>query len=87
MLKVMMNLSGKEISQTCSGKFKDLSNSDWGCKYAEAALANDFIAANEYFRPDDSITEVEALKMISQAKNLLIYENENDVNWWDKYIE
>lgn len=38
MLKVMMNLSGKTVTDTCNGDFSDLSSSDWGCKYAQAAL-------------------------------------------------
>lgn len=39
MLKVMMNLSSVEVTEKCEGKFSDLKSSDWGCKYAEAALA------------------------------------------------
>lgn len=70
MLKVMMNLSGKSIATTCSGKFKDLPSSDWGCKYAEAALANGYISANTNFRPNDSVTNIEALKMVMQARNI-----------------
>lgn len=86
-LKVMMNLSGEIVSDTCAERFVDLPNSDWGCKYAEAAFDKGYISGNALFRPDDSVTEIEALKMISQAKNLLLYENENDKNWWDKYTE
>ncbi len=71
MLKVMMNLSGKDVSDTCSGKFSDLSASDWGCKYAEAALENGYIAANQTFRPDDNVTNIEALKMVMQARNIV----------------
>lgn len=40
MLKVMMNLSSVEVGTTCEGKFADLKSSDWGCKYAEAALSS-----------------------------------------------
>lgn len=68
MLKVMINLSGKSLPATCSGKFSDLKSSDWGCRYAEAALANNFIAANASYRPNDTVTQIEALKMIMQAK-------------------
>lgn len=85
----MMNLSGEEISDTCAGKFLDLPSSDWGCKYAEAALAKWFIAANTYFRPNDSVTEVEALKMIMNAKNMYVYElsrSEWSGAWYEKYI-
>lgn len=67
MLKVMMNLSSVEVTDACEGKFSDLPASDWGCKYAEAALAAGFIAANAKFRPNDNVTEAEALKMVMQA--------------------
>ncbi len=70
MLKVMMNLSEKTFSDTCTGKFQDMKSTDWGCKYAEAALANGFIAANQNFRPNDLVTQIEALKMIMQAKGI-----------------
>lgn len=70
MLKVMMNLSEKEVSDTCEWKFQDLNSNDWGCKYAEAALAEWYIAANDTFRPDDSVTQAEALKMIMQARGI-----------------
>jgi len=38
MLKVMMNLSGKTVSNSCATVFTDMTPNDWGCKYAEAAL-------------------------------------------------
>ncbi len=71
MLKIMMNLSELIVVDRCNGQFKDLDASDWGCKYAEAAADVWFIAKNEYFRPDDNVTQIEALKMIMQAKNIV----------------
>lgn len=68
MAKVMMNLSGMEVSETCEGKFSDLTSSDWGCKYAEAALANNFVAANASFNADSNISKWESLKFILSAK-------------------
>ncbi len=68
MLKVMMNLSDVTVPNNCNGSFSDMSSSDWGCKYAEAALGAGFIAANTNFRPDDNVTLIEALKMVMQAK-------------------
>jgi len=70
MLKVAMNISGKEVPETCTGQFSDLDANDWGCKYAEVALANGFIANNDMFRPDDFITNAESLKLILQAKGI-----------------
>jgi hypothetical protein len=69
-MKVVMNLSGLAVSDTCEGKFADLPSSDWGCKYAEAALDAGFIAANSTFRPDDNVSKWEALKMILKSKGL-----------------
>jgi len=81
MLKVMMNLSSVEVTNTCEGKFADLPTTDWGCKYAEAALKAGFIAANTNFRPNDLVSKSEALKMIMQAKNLA---KKDGVEPWQK---
>ncbi|MDA9128924.1 S-layer homology domain-containing protein [Candidatus Gracilibacteria bacterium] len=78
MLKVMMNLSGKTVVDSCTGKFSDLDASDWGCKYAEAALAEGYIAQNATFRPNDEVTQIESLKMIMQAKGI----ERNDADDW-----
>lgn len=83
MLKVMMNLSGKDVPNTCAGNFSDMSSNDWGCKYAEAALTNWYIAANASFRPDDSVTLIEALKMIMQAKGI---ERDDNSDWRAGYV-
>ena len=83
MLKVMMNLSGKNVVDSCAWKFNDISPDDWGCKYAEAALEQWYIAANAKFRPDDNVTQIESLKMIMQAK--WIERNEAE-DWRDWYI-
>ncbi len=77
MLKVLMKLSEKNVPETCSWSFSDLSSQDWGCKYAEAALANGYIAANSTFRPNDLVTQIEALKMIMQGKWIQRHANED----------
>lgn len=69
MLKIVMNLSGKNVPNTCTGKFSDVVN-DWGCKYIEAALSNGFIAKNASFRPDDTITKAESLKLLLGARGI-----------------
>jgi hypothetical protein len=84
MLKVMMNLSSVVVTDTCEGSFSDLPASDWGCKYAEAALKAGFIADNPTFRPKDSVTAAEALKMIMQAKGIAKAEGVND--WKEAYL-
>jgi len=83
MLKVMMNISGKDVPNTCNWDFSDVSSSDWGCKYAEAALREWFIAANAVFRPNDNVTQIEALKMIMQANGL---ERNEASDWRAGYV-
>ena len=82
MLKVMMNLSWKQVIDQCTGKFWDIQSQDWGCKYAEAALSEWFIAANSNFRPNDNVTQIEALKMIMQAKWIQRDENSDWKKWY-----
>ena len=84
MLKVMANLSGVTVTDTCNGDFADLSSSDWGCKYAEAALANGMIAANATFRPDDNVSKSEGLKMVFTARGL---ERNANSDWRAGYVE
>jgi thiol-disulfide isomerase/thioredoxin len=81
-MKIVMNLSGKSVSGTCSNMFSDVAN-DWGCKYIESALANGFIAKNAKFRPNDSITKAESMKLIAQARGLAKVQTTNDwqVDW------
>jgi hypothetical protein len=75
MLKVMMNASQESVSETCTGVFSDLHSDDWGCKYAEAAVRAGFIAENDMFRPNDNVTQAEALKMVMQARGIQRDEN------------
>jgi len=82
-LKVMMNISGNDVPETCNWDFSDLDGNDWGCKYAEAALREWYIAANATFRPNDNVTQIEALKMIMQANG--IERNAND-DWRAGYV-
>jgi len=82
-LKVMMNISWKNVPDSCNGDFSDLNGSDWGCKYAEAALREWYIAANDTFRPNDNVTQIEALKMIMQANN--VQRDQND-DWRAGYV-
>lgn len=79
----MMNISWKNVPDSCNGDFSDLNGSDWGCKYAEAALREWYIAANDTFRPNDNVTQIEALKMIMQANN--VQRDQND-DWRAGYV-
>ena len=84
MLKIMMLLSEKSVSDTCVWLFQDMWSQDWGCKYAETALTAWFISPNLYFRPDDSVTQIEALKMIMQAQN--IEKDSRKSDWKEAYV-
>ena len=81
-MKVVMNLSGKSVADTCNGSFGDVTN-DWGCKYIEAALKNGFIAANPNFRPNDSISKAEAMKLVLKARGIAKAYNTSD--WQNDY--
>jgi len=67
-MKIVMKLSGKKITDTCRGEFSDVDVNDWPCKYIEAALDEGYIAANDTFRPYDFITMTEAMKLVLKAK-------------------
>ena len=83
MMKIVMNLSGKNVPDTCSGSFGDVT-SDWGCKYIETALKNGFIAANPNFRPNDTISRAESMKLILKAKGIDKAYNTSD--WQGDYM-
>ena len=72
--KVMILASDLTLDESCTGQFADLDASDWGCKYAETALAAGMVAANPTFRPDANISKIEALKMAFQARDIERYE-------------
>jgi len=82
MLKILMNISGKEVIDRCLWAFQDITSDDWGCKYAEAAVKQWFIAQNTNFRPNDLVTQIEALKMIMQWKNIV---RDDADDWRDWY--
>ncbi|MDC0506130.1 thioredoxin domain-containing protein [Candidatus Gracilibacteria bacterium] len=82
-MKIVLNLSGKNVTDTCSGEFGDVAN-DWGCKYIEAGLRNGFIAKNASFRPNDSISKAEAMKLILKARGIDKAYNTSD--WQADYM-
>jgi len=82
-MKVVMNLSGKSVSDSCTEEFSDVQN-DWGCKYIESALGYGYIAANTTFRPDDSISKAEAMKLVLKAKGIEKAYNTSD--WQADYM-
>ncbi len=82
MLKIMMNLSWIEVPDSCEWKFSDMDSTDYGCKYAEIALKKKLIAANDTFRPDDSVNQAEALKMIMIVRWISRNENSEWQMWY-----
>ena len=83
-LKVMIRASDLELDESCTGQFDDLPATDWGCKYAETALAAGLIAANPNFRPDANVSKIEALKMAFQARGI---EREDNADWRKGYVK
>ncbi len=81
MLKVMMRMSWLDIVEKCEWKFSDISG--WWCKYAEIALDNWMLAANDSFRPDDNISKIESLKMIFKPIDL---ERDDAIDWREWYV-
>ena len=82
-LKVMILASDLELDESCTGQFADLPATDWGCKYAETALAAGLIAANPNFRPDANVSMIESLKMAFQARDI---EREDNADWRVGYV-
>ena len=82
--KVMIQASDVMLDESCTGQFSDLTATDWGCKYAESALAAGMVAANPTFRPDANVTKIEALKMAFQARALERYESSD---WRVGYVD
>lgn len=73
--KVAANIAGLTPKATCSKSFADVSATvpnTWACGYVEALLDAGLVSANATFRPEDSISKTEALKMMLEAAG---YEN------------
>ena len=82
-MKIIMKLSQVEISDSCREIFIDVTD-DWGCKYIESALEYEYISGNQLFRPNDSVTKTEALKLIFKARN--IDKAYNTEYWQEDYV-
>lgn len=67
-MKVIANTSKLSLKK-CQWIFDDVVD-DWGCPYIEAALQKWFITKNTFFRPNDTLTQTEALKLILEARNI-----------------
>jgi S-layer homology domain len=85
MMKVIANITGDQTGKICNGTFSDVKTGDWGCKYIELALSKGIIAKNTNFRPDDSISNAEALKMILKVRG--IEKTSNTGNWQTDYVK
>lgn len=83
MSKVTLKLSGLNVVETCTGVFSDLNSSDWGCKYAELWAEKWFFATNSEFNAGNSISKIEALKMV--MKGTSVEKDETD-DWREGYV-
>lgn len=79
-MKIITNISSIELWNTCIWIFQDVED-DWWCKYIETALNEWFIAQNQNFRPNETLTQAEALKLIFQARGL---ERRYQTNSWQQ---
>jgi hypothetical protein len=68
----------------CLWKYKDVAD-DWGCKYIEKSLIEGFIEKWEIFRPDESISISETLKLIFKVKKKK--KKYNTWDWQKDYID
>lgn len=83
-MKIVAKINGATVVEKCEKKFNDVDAWDWWCKYVEWALSKGFIAKNTSFRPNDSITITEALKLIFKARWL--EKKYNTSSWQADYI-
>jgi len=86
-VKLAMNLASCQavtVADSCTGVYSDLSSSDWGCKYAESAYNNGFIAGNAMFYPNRDVSKAEALKMIMNATGI---QKGADSSWEAAYVD
>lgn len=83
-VKVMMNLSSVTVVDNCNGDFADLTSADWACKYAETALANGMVAGNANFDGERLLSNIEALKMVFQGRDL---ERNDNTDWRAGYVD
>lgn len=84
-MKIVMNLGWKKINTVCRGNFKDVTSDDWGCKYVESALDAGMISKADTFRPNDTTSKIEALKLVLKSKGIQKFV-ETD-NWKRDYVE
>jgi hypothetical protein len=83
-IKIVMKLSWRDVPDVCRGEFSDVDTTTWPCKYIEAALDAEYIAANDTFRPFDNITMTEAMKLVLKAK--WIVKTQETSNWQEDYM-
>ena len=85
MMKIILNLSWESINSSCRWDYSDVNTNDWGCKYIETAAGLWYISPSDVFRPDDSTTKIEALKLVLKSQSIeKIIETDN---WQRDYVE
>lgn len=82
-MKVISWIGRFEVNDTCTWIYADV-HDDWGCKYIEKALELGYISWNEWFRPNDTLTRSEALKLIFKARG--IPKKYETSSWQEDYI-
>ncbi len=80
-----------EKSKKCENIFKDLTNiipNSWACVNIEPLVKNNFIARNDYFRPEENVTKAEVLWMLIKAL-WFEYKYNSDLNtsWQEQIVD
>lgn len=84
MLKIISKISKEELPQNCNSNFWDILSTHWWCKYSSWALEKKYISNNKFYRPNDDVSKVEALKMIFKVKNISV---EKTSDWREWYVK
>lgn len=83
-MKVALNMADIEVPDTCKWVFPDVDKKWWSCKYIEYAVEKWILSKNPKFRPHDTVTKSEAIKMIFESMEL--EKTTTDSNWQKEYM-
>jgi hypothetical protein len=95
-LKMTLRMFGHDYSDmdTSSIPFADVNKADWKAKViAKALLEGVITSSNTNFRPNDAVSRIEAIKILSLASGMNIVATDStvftDVNvaWMKKYVK
>lgn len=80
--KIVHKLTWEKTWEECLWLFKDVNKNDWWCLYIESLTNKWIFFENLVFRPNDNITNIEALKIIMLSTWI---DKFNSSNWQNSY--